>query len=525
MDIEEELLEFLDNLPRKVGQPKIDGTPRKMAEPDLALQSRNQQIILSYFGFGAEDEFWPTYEELGQRHNDLTRERIRQLIQRNYLDQLDGPLPIASKVADVLTSREFWTEREFLDEIHGRGLAGHFDHVIGLVRYLQSQDLGKGYTVCLPTLAHATRSSYFEHEERIIISTAKLTSLERDLDVAVKLPGRVGLANLRHAKRPRAAVDTETIKTLIRLDANAWSAAMEDGFWFMSEDRADNSLLNAAEKTFAIVDSVSLDALAEMLHHALYRRTPTTEYPGQDLIRTWITQSRHFGVEDGQVTFRGTPAELLEGERVLVKIMQGKGALPPTTVTKALMAEGIGSATAAKLAFNSPLLFVDRSGGRGHFLVTLATDLGAAKLETGDASRYAKFRKRLADLGKTDRASAGATRREQSVLAEWIFADSEHGECAICQREYSRSALVVAHKKKRSLCAENERLDPYVVFPLCIFGCDFLYEHRFLIIKNGEVSSGHAALSKTEKAAASALLGKKLKEPWSSGPAAYFANG
>ena len=63
------------------------------------------------------------------------------------------------------------------------------------------------------------------------------------------------------------------------------------------------------------------------------------------------------------------------------------------------------------------------------------------------------------------------------------------------------------------------------MFPLCIFGCDFLYEHRFVIIKNCEVASGHEALSQTEKAAASALLGKRLKQPWSSGPAAYFASG
>lgn len=203
MDVEEELFEFLDNLPRRVGQARIDGTPRKMAEPDAIFQSRNQQIILSYYGFGAKDEFWPTYEELGQRQDKLTRERIRQLIQRNYLDQLDEPLPIATKVADVLSGREFWTESDFLDEIHDRGLAGRFDHVIGLLRYLQSQNLGTSYTVCLPTLAHVTRSNYFEHEERVVVSRPKLKSLEKDLDAGLKLPGRVGLGNLRHAKRPR----------------------------------------------------------------------------------------------------------------------------------------------------------------------------------------------------------------------------------------------------------------------------------------------------------------------------------
>lgn len=525
MDVEEELLSFLDNLPQKVGQPRMDGSPRKMAEPDPVLRVRNHEVILSYYGFGAADEFWPTYEELGLKHDKLTRERIRQLIDRNYLEQLDGPLPVASKVAGVLATRELWIEREFLEEIEQKGLAGRFDHVIGLLRYLQSQDLATGYDVCLPNLNKATRSTYFDHEERVIVSKAKLTVLAKDLQCAQKLPGQVGLGNLRYAKRPRAVVDSEALKTLIRLDGNAWSALDGDQFWYMFEDRGDNSLLNAAEKTFAIVESVPLDALAEMLHHALHRRAAPTEFPSEALIRTWITQSRDFGVEDGLVSFRGSSTELSDGERALVEIMRGRGSLPTPVVTKALVERDIGPANANKLVFNSPLLFVDRSSGRGKFRVTLATDLGSEKAAEADPSRYDRIKKRLADLGKTDRASLGSARREQSILAEWIFDGQQHGECAICQRKYSRGALVVAHKKKRSLCAESERLDPHIVFPLCIFGCDFLYEKRFVRVKDGKVVSGRATLSEAEKAAASALLGATLKPPWSSGPPAYFADG
>lgn len=525
MDVEEELLRFLTNLPQKVGQPRIDGSPRKMAEPDPVLRSRNHEVILSYYGFGAADEFWPTYEELGLKHDKLTRERIRQLIDRNYLEQLDGALPVASKVADVLAARELWIEREFLDEIEQRGLAGRFEHVIGLLRYLQSQNLATEYEVCLPNLNKATRSTYFDHEERVIISKARLKVLTKDLQVALKLPGQVGLGNLRYAKRPRAVLDSEAIKTLIRLDGNAWSALDGDQFWYIFEDRGDNSLLNAAEKTFAIVETVPLDALAEMLHHALHRRAAPTEFPSEDLIRTWITQSRHFGVEDGFVTFRGSSTELNDGERTLVEIMRGKGALPTPVVTKALVDRGIGPANASKLAFNSPLLFMDRSSGRGKFRVTLATDLGSTKAAGAELSRYDRIKKRLADLGKTDRASLGSARREQAILAEWVFGGEAHGECAICQRIFSRGALVVAHKKKRSICAESERLDPHIVFPLCIFGCDFLYEQRFVLVKDGKVVSGRATLSEAEKAAASALVGATLKSPWSSGPPAYFAEG
>jgi hypothetical protein len=71
----------------------------------------------------------------------------------------------------------------------------------------------------------------------------------------------------------------------------------------------------------------------------------------------------------------------------------------------------------------------------------------------------------------------------------------------------------------------SERLDPHIVFPLCIFGCDFLHEQRFVLVRDRKVVSfGKVTLSEAEKAAASALLGKTLKPPWSSGPPAYFAD-
>ena len=75
------------------------------------------------------------------------------------------------------------------------------------------------------------------------------------------------------------------------------------------------------------------------------------------------------------------------------------------------------------------------------------------------------------------------------------------------------------------MCTESERLDPHIVFPLCIFGCDFLYEQRFILVKDEKVVIGRATLSEAEKAAASVLLGVTLKLPWSSGPPAYFADG
>jgi hypothetical protein len=161
---------------------------------------------------------------------------------------------VASKVADILDTRELWIEREFLDEAEQRGLTGRFEHVIGLLRYLQSQGLATRYDVCLPTLTKATRSSYFEHEERVIISESRLEALTKDLQVALKLPGRVGIASLRHAKR-RAIRDR--VMTLARAATHAerepdgatflWSDATASVQWDRARYPASSDDIRALE--------------------------------------------------------------------------------------------------------------------------------------------------------------------------------------------------------------------------------------------------------------------------------------
>lgn len=525
MDIEEELLSFLDNPPRKVGQPKLDGSPRKMAAPNPELHARNKEVILAYFGFGSEQEFWPTYEELGERHGGLTRERIRQLIAKNLTDHLVSPLPVAKAVAAVLEKRDFWAESEFLAAVSDEQLTGELQVVIGLVHYLQAQGLAKEYVVCLPTMIEVTKGSYFEHEDRVIVTRAKQNTLAKDLAAARKLPGLAGLANIRHVARPRATIDVERLQQLIKMRSDGWSAIHGDQFWYMFEDYKDNCLVNAAEKTFAIVDQVPLHALSEMLHHSLFRRSTKTEYPSRELIGLWISQSGHFTVEGDIVTFNGTSSPLVDIEKELVKQTKGRGVISTAVVRKGLVSSGFSEPNADKVAFGSPLLFMDKSEGRGKYKVTLATDLRKVGKPAGGFDRYQQFKERLAAVGKTDRASSGTMRREQTLLALWIFGKNKHGECAICQKVYSRRALVVAHKKKRRDCTDGERLDPHIAFPLCIFGCDFLYEHGFLRVRAGKVTAGNATLSDTEQKSVTALVGKSLKEPWSHGPEKYFDNG
>jgi hypothetical protein len=188
-----------------------------------------------------------------------------------------------------------------------------------------------------------------------------------------------------------------------------------------------------------------------------------------------------------------------------------------------LVERGIGPTNARKLA-SAHLLFIDRSSGRGKFRVTLATDLESGTTGATNRTAMIRIKKRLADLGKTDRASLGSARRERidtrGVGLRWPVAVRSR----VLSANLSRGALVVAHKKKRSGVHQRAAGSPHCVPSLHL-------RVRLLArtaLRSGEdrkvVSFGKVTLSEAEKAAASALLGKTLKPPWSSGPPAYFAD-
>jgi hypothetical protein len=523
MDIEEELITFLASVQKGPGKPKRDGTARKVREDKSELRQRNVEIVLSHFGFSSGAHFWPTLEEIAQQYPEITsRERIRQIIERSFTNHLGAdPLPVAAQAAEVLAERNLWLEQDYLDELQERGLVGPLEHAVGLLTYLQHQSLAGQYAVYLPSMQPATRSTYLQSEERFIARNSKVKTLKKDLSVARVLPGQAGLAKLADVKRRGAKVDEETLKELVRLSPAAWSGIHDGDFWYCFEDR-DNVLVNSAAKTFAVTQTCPIDALPAILANTLTRRSTRVGYPPTDLIHAWITQSRHFSVEENVVRFEGAPGELTDIEKSTVKIARGAGPLTSKYLRSRLAELGFGGALITGTVFHSPLLYVDRSGGKGNYRFSLVSDLIACSNQPSDP--YDQFLARLAALGGTDRDTRATARREQSILKEWVFTDTDSQACAICNRPFARRALIVAHKKKRSRCTDSERLDPHIVFPLCNFGCDYLYEHGFVTIRNGKVGRGKPALGQTERNVVDELVGNRVPSRWTRGQTVYFDN-
>ena len=95
--------------------------------------------------------------------------------------------------------------------------------------------------------------------------------------------------------------------------------------------------------------------------------------------------------------------------------------------------------------------------------------------------------KRSADIaGPLDREHTARGRVEQGFLRHKLMGTVEEAECSICGRRLPTGFLVAAHIKPRSECSHRERLDAEnVVFPVCLLGCDTLYERGLISVRSG----------------------------------------
>lgn len=125
---------------------------------------------------------------------------------------------------------------------------------------------------------------------------------------------------------------------------------------------------------------------------------------------------------------------------------------------------------------------------------------GPEKRSSTSSSTFATFTKpkkdreiliaKLAGLEKTDGFRPATFRFEQALLRSILFYGLKDCDCAICGRRYLVNFLVAAHIKKRSLCDVDERRDPNIVMPACVFGCDPLFENGYLTVNpDGVVTS------------------------------------
>ena len=91
-------------------------------------------------------------------------------------------------------------------------------------------------------------------------------------------------------------------------------------------------------------------------------------------------------------------------------------------------------------------------------------------------------RKELTVLGQLDEERRVVTRKEQAFLRRHLLEGKDYGKCFLCGEKLPVELLVTAHIKPRAKCSEKDRRDWENIVPMCILGCDALFERGHVAV-------------------------------------------
>ena len=506
MGIEHELIEFLE---RNIK----DG------------ENKDRDIEIIKFYYGLNESPWPTLEETASRFGVGTRERIRQLLNSKFRDNVDKhSIPSLNDFLQLLQSREFWLLSEFEDEVYNSGLIDKETHLKGVFNLIADIKIDCDFEFYTPILKLAKRNSILTDKNIFLIRSSNIKIIKKLLKKAQDLPGRCGIANLNYLNEELGQYYS-LVSFLIESSPTSWVRLIGNDYWYIFENR-DNTIINYSEKIFNATEYGDPTRLAVTYKNALDGRTYKYPYPPTEIIEEYLRSSVYMVNTDYGLKFIGETTKLNKIEEDLISFFNkfSQSALF-ADLDKYLTQEGYGRPHIVKTINCSPLIYVDKTKGRKHYMYSLAGHMLLVHNDIPNIDTYELYLRRLRallDTG-TDETKEQIARKEQHILQEWLFKGKTYENCAICGQKFSIKTLVTAHKKPRSDCNNAERLDPYIVMPVCLIGCDYFYENMYIYIENGEVKQGLPfPNAKTESNFINKLVGRTVDSKWLLGNQSYF---
>ena len=526
--VQEELTDFLSDF---------------FSQRDPSMNARNVAMILYLYGLGGVTE--PTLELAAERFGSLTRERARQILKKAKDALCGAELSSIDGFVGLVSEAPSWLSSELATSLLERGLVDEPFSISGLLRLAIDSGGAVDYTIRPPDLSgaekHRKRKGGADwvarveekHEAFLILNRERVSHAKRLLTHARKFHKKYGLARVDLLLDEPECSDIShrhrILEQLLQASEDAWVGSDGGATWYLFEDQ-QHVFKNVADKVFSVTDACESTHLAEACLRYLAgrkgKRYPHSPAPAS-LIRRYFETSTAFEVADGQVRYpfaRETSLGDFEEDLVACLKASPKGATGPQ-VEALLAARGHKRRKGRSAALRkSPL--AHRVGERGSYryaLIGTEPDGSATVVGRTDDQRYVQYRERLARLPQTDEDAKAKVRKEQRILSGWLFDGQDEECCALCQRIYIRSALVAAHKKKRTLCNPAERRDPDIVMPLCLFGCDFVYEHRHVVVRDGVATRGNLAdCTEAVTEYAEGLDGRRICDRWLAGKPWYF---
>lgn len=497
---------------------------------ELETKSRDIDLVLYFYGFGKDP--WPTLEDAAIEFSvgdseGRRSERPRQILNSKFKKVASlSDFSLLSEFSKYLNSSPVHSFENLNKYIGLNSLFDGAQNIVSLIRLLNDLGEAKEYRAYTVDFQEMTRSRYDENNEIIIGTKPRIKALQKVFDKAKTIPGLLGIAKLQYFMEDVELESTEIkiVLNAIKSDSDSWFYKYNDEDYYLFESR-DNTIVNSLEKIKSIASEEDLDTLAVVLENSLKRRTAPKKrnYPPKEVIKQYLLRSKHTKIKGSTVHINVEPEELTDIEQAVSRYLAESDVNDYPTISKHLISLGFEKPTVDKAVFHSPLLFVDKSQGRYHYRYRL---VGKSVNNSEPYDMYEVFRQRLikASSDGTDGSSNVTTRKEHHILSQWLFEGKVKEHCAICKKEFSVNSLVTAHKKKRKDCAENERTDPHIVMPLCVFGCDYLYEKRMIYIESGVVmrSDYPEAEYGFELSYIDEIKGNNIDARWLEGSDQYF---
>ena len=512
--------------------------------------ARNTAMALYSYGFGGATE--PKLEAVAERFQDIARgkrlskERVRQILERARGALSGAELPSVDALGDLVSTAPSWLNSDIAPLLLERGLVYEPFSISGLLRITKDTGRAVEYTIWPPDLSEPekrrkrvgsadwVRRVEERHEGFLILNMESARQARRLLKHARRLHKKYGLARVDDLLDAPECSDIperhRLLEQLLRASEDAWVGSEGGSTWYLFEDQ-QHVFKNVGDKVFSVTDVCSSTHLAEACLRYLAgrkgKRYPHSPAPAS-LIRRYFETSTAFEAADGQVRYPFARETSLGGfEKDLVACLKAspKGATGPQ-VEALLAARGHKKRKGRSAALRkSPL--AHRVGKRGSYrysLIGTEPDGSATVAGRADPQRYVRYRQLLDRLPRTDVDVEAKRRTEQKLLRRWLFPEERDEEyCALCKQEFAVSELVAAHKKKRKLCNPAERRDPDIVMPLCRLGCDFVYEGRHVVVRDGVTARGDLEdCSEAVRRYAEGLDGRKICDQWLAGKPWYF---